>query len=365
MPDFPIPDVFEPLGWIFLGLLAVNVLLFILLVVLREQWSLHERRRARIRARLAPIVERVVRGDDPQGAVEEVRPLLAAFGRQERAVAAWLLRDLTADADEGIRARVRDVLADSGAVELAERSTRRWMPWRRALACEMLGSIGTERSVPVLEERLDDLRGEVRMAAARALGAIGSPTAAPRLISIFLERRAVPTGVAYDALRALGPGGADGFRRGLESPDPTVRVASCFGIAANADEGGDASAARAALVQVLTEDDNDRVRTAAARGLGVVGGATPPGRLVEAARDSEVRVRRAAVAALASFDDPWTVEVVAEATEDADRETALRAAEALLALSRHTGAGVAARTALASSSAWSVDYARTVVELAA
>lgn len=291
--------------------------------------------------------------------------MMAGFGPQERAVAAWLVRDLTAHADEATRARVGQVLGESGAVEVCERSTRRWMPWRRALACEMLGSIGAERSVAVLLRRLDDGRGEVRMAAARALGAIGSPTAAPQLISIFLERRAVPTGVAYDALRALGPAGIEGFHRGLESPDPTVRVASCFGIAANADQGSGAADVRAALVQVLAEDENDRVRTAAARGLGVVGGATPPAELVEAVRHPEVRVRRAAVGALASFDDPTTVEVLAEATEDRDRETALRAAEALFALSRQTAAGPAARTALASLSAWSVEYARTVSELAA
>ena len=40
------------------------------------------------------------------------------------------------------------------------------------------------------------------MAATRALGAIGSPDAAPRVMTLFLERTAVPTGVAYDALRA-------------------------------------------------------------------------------------------------------------------------------------------------------------------
>jgi HEAT repeat protein len=39
----------------------------------------------------------------------------------------------------------------------------------------MLGKIGARHSVPVLLERLEDRRPEVRMAAVRALGDIGSP----------------------------------------------------------------------------------------------------------------------------------------------------------------------------------------------
>ena len=39
MPDFPFLDVFAPLGWIFLVLLAINAGLFVVLVVLREKWT--------------------------------------------------------------------------------------------------------------------------------------------------------------------------------------------------------------------------------------------------------------------------------------------------------------------------------------
>jgi HEAT repeat protein len=269
MPDFPIRDVFAPLGWIFLALLAVNAVLFVLLVVLREKWTFYRRRRERIRAQLTPSVERLVSGSDPESIAEELRPQVASLGNNDRPVAAWLLRDLTRDADEATRARIRRVIEEMGATELAERSTRRWTPWRRALACEILGAIGAERSVPVLEARLRDRRSEVRMAAARSLGAIGSSAAASALTQIFLERRAVPTGVAYDALRGLGPAGADAFHQGLRAQDPTVRVASCFGVAALAAEYGDATAADT-LVRLLAGDDNVRVRTAEAKALGVI-----------------------------------------------------------------------------------------------
>jgi hypothetical protein len=139
-------------------------------------------------------VARLASGDDAERVAQELRPVIEGLGQQERPVVAWLLRDLSRAADGETRSRVREILDETGAVELAERGTRRWMPWRRALACEVLGSMGAERSVPVLVERLGDRRGEVRATAARALGAIGSPAAAAPPTAIFLERRDVPTG---------------------------------------------------------------------------------------------------------------------------------------------------------------------------
>ncbi len=282
MPDFPINDVLAPVGWIFLALLAANLLLFAALVVLREQWAFHARRRERIRSQLEPFLERLLTGD-PDRAVDELRSRVASLGREERPVAAWCLEDLTRDADEATRRGVRDLLDETGAIELAEQST-------------------------------------------------GAP-------------------------------GAEAFRRGLRSPDPTIRVASCFGVAALSAE--DASSATEAVAQRLAGDDDTRVRTAAAKALGVIGRTTPPRVLVEAAHDPELRVRGEAVVALGLFDAPDSVDLLAAAAQDPDREVALRSAEALLALGARPAAGAAARAALASSPAWSVDYVRTTSELAA
>ena len=360
--DLPGHDLLEPFGWTLLGLLALNALLFLLIVVHRQYWLFLARRRDRIGARLAPFVERLTCEGDPQLIGEQLRPVIASLGREERPVAAWLLCDLMRGASEPTRASVQEVLRETGAIELVERGTRRRTPWRRALACEILGTIGAERSVPVLVERLGDRRREVRTAATRALGAIGSTAGAPALTTMFLECTGVPTGVAYDALRALGPGGGETFRRGLESPSPVVRVASCFGIAALAAEG-DETAAVERLVGVLAEDRDARVRSAAAKALGVVGGAAPPPALVGAVDDPELRVRREAVGALGSFDAPLSADLAADATLDVDREVALRAAESLLALSSAPRAGQEARAALISASAWSIAYVRTTAEL--
>ncbi|HET7049826.1 MAG TPA: HEAT repeat domain-containing protein [Solirubrobacteraceae bacterium] len=213
-----------------------------------------------------------------------------------------------------------------------------------------------------LLDRLDDRRPEVRVAAVQALGTIGSPEAVPALSGAFLERRVAPTSTVREALGRIGGESAPAFERGVESPDPIVRVSSCFGIAAIAATHG---AAVYRLAEVLASDSDARVRAAAASALGIAGGGNAPAALVAATSDPEVQVRRAAVRALGFFDDPTTGDALEERTEDEDREVALRAAGALVALARRPRAGPDVRARLESSSAWAVKYARTVAEVSA
>jgi HEAT repeat protein len=359
--DLPLREAFEPVEWILAGLLAVNLVLFAAIVVQREQWVLHERLRARIRERLAPMIERLLEASDAEQAAEEMRPLVAGLGPQARPVAAWLVLDGLRDADAATRAAACRVLAESGAIERAERSTRSWMPWRRALACELLGTIGAASSVDVLVPRLQDRRAEVRMAAARALGRVGDPAAAEPLAKVFLERRNVPIGVANDALIRLGEAGADAFRQGLRSPEPTVRITSCFGIASEAT--GDATTqALGLLADRLRSDAEPRVRSAAASAMRWLPGDTTPPALLEGLHDPADAVRRSAARSLAAFDDTAAVAALAGTVGDGDRETALRSAESLLALADGAQAGEPARRALAATRAWTVDWARTTAE---
>ena len=96
------------------------------------------------------MIGRLLDGEDPERAAEELRSLIAGLGRQSRPVAAWLVLDGLREADEATDAPCARCLRECGAVEFAERATRGRMPWRRALACEFLGTIGTEHSVDVL-----------------------------------------------------------------------------------------------------------------------------------------------------------------------------------------------------------------------
>jgi HEAT repeat protein len=202
----------------------------------------------------------------------------------------------------------------------------------------------------------------VRLAAVRALGDIGSNEAVPALSAAFLERRVAPTNIVNNALRRIGGEAAPAFERGITSDDPIVRVSSCFGFSGIAEEHGQAVVR---LAEVLASDSDPLVRAAAASALGIVGGDNAPSQLLDATTDSDVHVRRSAVKALASFDDPTVGGVLFGRTDDEDRETAIRATEALLALTRRPRAAEEASARLESCPAWALEYARKLAEVSA
>jgi HEAT repeat protein len=321
-----------------------------------------DRRREHVRAELEPVFVRFLESEDQDILAGDLRPSFLRMDAAERPVAALLVTDLMRDASFSQREKLRGALEQAGIVELGHRGTRRWSPWRRALACEMLGKIGSQQSVPALLDRLDDRRPEVRIAAVQALGDIGSGDAVPALSEAFLQRRVAPTNVVTAALRRIGGEAAPAFERGLESPDPIVRVAACFGMSGIAATHG---AAVYRLAEVLASDSDASVRAAAANALGIAGGGNAPEALVRATADSDVHVRRNAVRALGGFDDPHTGGLLVERADDDDREVAIRAAEALLALTRRPRAAVAAQARVESTSAWAVEYARKVAEVTA
>jgi HEAT repeat protein len=350
--------------WVVLAATAVILFLLGLVVARHLEWARAARRRERVRAELEPMFARFLETDDRARLEEDLRASLRRMDAAHRPVAAVLIIDLMRDAtSRAYTEAVRQSLEQSGIVALGEKGTRRRSPWRRALACELLGKIGAPGSVPALLARLEDRRPEVRIAAVRALGEMGSADAVPALSEAFLERRVAPTNVVNDALRRIG-GEAVGptFERGLVSQDPVVRTSACFGMAASAATHG---AAVVRLAQTLASDSDAHVRTAAASALGIAGGGNAPAALVAATGDHDDRVRRAAVKALGRFDDPTSAETLDGCTEDEDREVAIRSAEALLALAERPRAGAEARLRVESSSGWAVEYARTVAEVSA
>jgi HEAT repeat protein len=355
-----------PLGFT-LWVLIVTAAMILILIAIGVSRHLEsagaDRRRARLQAEFGPVFSRFLETQDSGSLAEALRPAFLRMNAAERPVLALLTIDLMREACSPAQAdALRSALEQAGIVELGERGTRRRSPWRRALACETLGKIGAARSVPVLLARLEDRRPEVRMAAVRALGDIGSAEAVPALGEAFLQRQVAPTDVINDALRRIGGEAGTVFERGLVTTDETVRCSSCFGLAAIA---GQRQSAVWRLAAVLALDSDVRARAAAAAALGIVGGHQVPDPLLAATNDPEVAVRRAAVRSLGSFDDPTSGPTLDEHTGDEDRETAIRAAEALFALSRRPRAAAAARVRLESSSAWAVEYARIVADVSA
>jgi HEAT repeat protein len=316
--------------------------------------------RERLLGQLEPVFSRFLESTDWERLAQELRPAFLRMDRAERPVAALLTIDLIQAASWSQKEQVRSALEEAGIVELGERGTRRFSPWRRALACEALGKIGAPHAVPALLARLKDRRPEVRMAAVLALGEIGSAEAVPALSEAFLQRRVAPTNIVSYALTKIGGDAAPAFERGVASPDPIVRVSSCYGLSAIASSHGGAVYR---LCEVLASDSDAGVRAAAAAALGIAGGGKAPAALMSAADDSDVRVRRAAVKALGSFDDPTTAETLDKRTEDEDREVAIRAGEALITLTRRPRAAAEAQVRVESSTAWAVSYARKVAEV--
>jgi HEAT repeat protein len=350
--------------WVVVVATAVVVFLLGVVVARHLEWARAARRRETVARELEPMFARFLETGDRVRLEEELRASLRLMDAAHRPVAAVQIIDLMHEATSRAQTdAVRQALVESGIVELGEKGTRRRSPWRRALACELLGKIGAPRSVPALLARLEDRRPEVRAAAVRALGDVGSAEAVPALSDAFLSRRVAATNVVNDALRRIGGrDAATTFALGLGSSDPIIRLSSCFGLAAIVENR---AAAVYRLAGVLESDSDATVRTGAAAALGIVGGDDAPASLVRATTDADVRVRRSAVKALGSFDDPETGATLEASAEDDDREVAIRAAEALLKLADRPRAASGAQARLETSSAWAIEYARTVAEVSA
>ena len=213
----------------------------------REQWVLHQRVRERIRERLAPVIGRLLDGEDPERDAEELRPVIAGL---RPAVAAGRCLARARRAPRGRRGDTRRGArgATGDAVRSRSRSGRRaggfpgggrWpaSSWARSApstpwTCWWSGC------------RTSEPRCAERPPGPWASWAIQRPRARSRRCS--WARAGVPIGVANDALSRLGPAGAEAFREGLLSPESTVRVTSCFGIAGDADPASEGRGARAA-----------------------------------------------------------------------------------------------------------------------
>jgi HEAT repeat protein len=341
-----------------LTLLVLNVALIVVVHAgrLRRRFRGGRARRFRVR------VEEMLRELDQEDVARDPGWLgkrVGEFDELQRPIAAVMLIERLRPASEEERERTLEVLREAGAVDLIVRSSGRRLPWRRALAVRALGWLGAEEAVPVLLERLSDRNRYVRESAVRALGRIGDDRALPYLGDLHRSPGSVGPGVVYDALIEFGSAVEPVFAGALRSALESVRVASCFGVAAVA-----APNEARPLLEPLLADGSARVRAAAAESLAQVGGGLIPEALARASRDQEQAVRAAAVGALGSFDDPRAVDYALNALLDPDRDTAVRAGESLVRLSRRPNAGPAAAAALQRSRpAWPVERALTFASL--
>ena len=341
-----------------LTLLFLNVLVLVAVHARRLRQYFRTRRAKQFHARVEEILgelDPATRARDPQW----LRTQIGRFDELERPIAATMLIERLKPASEEERLHTLAVLREAGAVDSLAHSTARGLPWRRALAIRTLGWIGAEEAVPVLIERLSDRNRYVRESAVRALGRIGDSLALPSLAELFRSPGRVGPGVVYDALVAFGPEAEPVFAvRSVRKSRPFASHRASASPSLSEPE----RARR--LLEPLLGDGDAPVRSAAAQSLGQIGGERLPDALARATRDERAAVRSAATGALGSYDDPRGVALAVNALLDPDRDTAVRAGESLVRLSRRPLAGEAARQALRrEESAWPVERALTLSSL--
>ena len=187
-----------------------------------------------------------------------------SYGLAGEAALPSLLRQL-AQPDDRVRARAEEVLAGIG--EPARRAALALLseddPAQRTLAAHLLGVLKATEAVERLTLCLTDAAGAVQVAAALALGQIG-------------------TGPACVALTQRIAAGAE----------PSLRCALAQALGATHNP-----AALPALLRLL-DDGESQVRTAAVAALGVLGDKRAMGALEERVGDSDRRVQTAAVTAV-------------------------------------------------------------------
>lgn len=277
-----------------------------------------------VRKRAAEIL-----GEVDETADGYVKPLTDAVRDDDNeAVRAAAIDALTNQGriDALIEALGRDVDSDAAGWAVAENfvadlSTEE--PTLRMAAANVLGEIGSSKSIQPLIERLDDPNPRVRARVARALGKIGDPSAAGPLVEHLSGE---PVGVGREIADALGYVGGEKALQGLMSAaddeSETIRrtVASSLGQFEN-------TRPIETLVALLT-DDSDLVRKAATFSLIEI--------LSNVSTEQSDELRNEIVGKMSALDDPVIVDSLVEIIEEGTQAHQRRNATWLLG--RVTGA---------------------------
>ena len=205
--------------------------------------------------------------------------------------------------------------------------------WPPGEAARTLVDLGDPRAVGLLISALADvdswLFGDPIVG---ALGQLGSKRA---IKPIRAAREAQHTSAkrALEALALLGDRAAlTELRERLTDPDFPTRIATAEVLAELAPRLALEPALRSALTTALADDEDDRVRTYAARALGATGGVEAIDPLVGSLQDESDVVRRVSAAALTRVGEPAVAYLTAELERATYATKRQRAAAALAAV---------------------------------
>jgi HEAT repeat protein len=193
----------------------------------------------------------------------------------------------------------------------------------RRVAIDALVARGAH-STSVLVQELGSEDGEVRRAAAVALGRIGDPKALPPLLELLNEEEPTTVITAAGALGAIGHASAfDGLFAILAHDHPAVRHAAVSAI----NSIGHPDTETRALG--LLESGDERLRESGARIAGYFGYASCLDKLVALMSDESINVRRTAVEHLGFFDDARVLPALSYALKDDNPLVRVAASRAL------------------------------------
>ena len=240
-----------------------------------------------------------------------------------------IIEDMALDAFESAAAedstRLLRFLRASGLIEKRIFEARKFKGWRRRNALVALGRTRAPEGIPALAEALCDRNLEVRNAALRGLGRLGSPEAAEEILQWAAESELnVPALPMQNALINCCRERPQILIPYLQNADQPLReiLARVLGEVASPSLGSE-------LIG-LADDELPELRAAAARALASTHARQALEVLAELSHDPVWFVRLRAVVALGKLNDSNALPHLLIALTDANRLVRMRAAEGLI-----------------------------------
>ncbi len=307
----------EILGWAIAALMGTFLSLAAIIIGNKVVRDYQNRRHARVRARLEPIVVRYAAGEIIHAEAFDGIP------KSEFRILEEVLLEWSGNCDDSEEERLTAALEQLGFVDrrIGQLQSRSW--WTRATAAEALGSSGSYRATQPLTDALEDESPEVRLRAATALSELGGSAALRPLIRILDEPNRWSTIRVANILEQRGPSIVQEVIEAYPQLGPTGKAA-ILDILADLDVR---EAAPWIRDQLADEDPN--VRSRAAHALGQLGDFQSGPRLLDMLYHPEWPVRAMAAKALGNIRYPDAINGLCVALRSEDWWVRANSAEAL------------------------------------